>query len=341
MAEGTASTLSGRLATLARSIFITFGILPVLLVAAVAFFSLQEERFLSGQNIFNVTRQSTYLAIVSMGQMICLLTAGFDLSLGSTIALTSVVAAMVMSGFLAVDPSAVFLAITLGIIAGLGVGLIVGMINGFGVAYLNVPPFLMTLGMLSVVFGTSLTLSGGAPIYGLPDIFGSYFSYGRLAGIPAPIYYTAGLFAIVYFVLNWTRIGRYFYAIGSNRRAARLSGIKTRRYNFLAYVFCSMLAASTGLLLLARMGTGDSNIGQPLVLQSVAACVIGGVSLFGGIGRLPNVILGAFFITLLTNGMNLIRIESYVQQIVLGAVLILAIVADQLRLRLMGQFTVD
>ncbi len=333
--------LGNSLVDAARSVFISMGILPLLLIGIIVLFAALEDRFLSTQNIFNVTRQTTYLAIASMGQLIVLLTAGFDLSMGSTIALTSVVAAMTMASVIASDPNAIFLAIALGILAGAGVGIVVGAMNGFGVAVLNVPPFMMTLGMLSVVFGVALTLTGGAPVYGIPEAFKLHFGYGRLMGISAPIFFTAGLFAIVYWILNWTRMGRYFYAIGSNRRAARLSGIKTGRHLFVAYILCSLMAASTGLLLLARAGTGEATLGTTIVLQPIAACVIGGVSLFGGIGRVPNVILGAFFIALLTNGMNLARIESYIQQIVLGGVLILAIVVDQVRLKYIGQQVVD
>ena len=341
MTDAAEKTSANPIVNAARAIFISMGILPLLLVASLIFFGSLEHRFLGGQNLFNVVRQTTYLAIVSMGQMTVLLTAGFDLSLGSCIALTSVTAAMVMASILGGSPDAIMLAIIIGIVAGLGVGVVVGTINGFGVAILNVPPFMMTLGMLSVVFGVALTISGGVPIYGIPDSYSLVFGYGRIVGIPAPLYYTGGLFLALYFILNWTQVGRYFYAIGSNRRAARLSGVNTRKHIFFAYIICGFLASCCGLLLMARTGTGESTLGQPLVLQSVAACVIGGVSLFGGIGRVGNVILGAFFITLLTNGMNLIRVESYVQQIVLGSVLILAIVVDQVRLQYMGQLKID
>lgn len=318
------------------AIFLKMGILPFLLAGILLLFGLSEERFLSALNLFNVARQTTYLAITAMGQMVLLVTAGFDLSMGSTVALTSVVSALGMSYVLGIDPNAVLLASLAGVGAGLAVGLVVGSINGFGVAVLNVPAFMMTLGMLSAVFGVALIVSGGAPIYGTPDEFQRVFGYGRLFGIPAPIYWTAGLFAILYFFLNFTRMGRYLYAIGSNRRAAELSGVSARTHLFFAYVICSLFASCAGLLLLARAGTGESTLGQSLVLQPIAACVIGGVSLFGGVGRLPNVILGAFFISLLMNGMNLVRIESYVQEIVIGFVLVLAIVMDQLRLRYMS-----
>ena len=149
----------------ARSIFISMGILPVLLIGSVILFRDHGRAFLDGRNLFNVVRQTTYLAIVSMGQMVCLLTAGFDLSIGSTMALTSVVSALVIISYLASSPEAYTMAIILGLIAGIGVGVIVGSINGIGVAVFNVPPFMMTLGMLSVVLGVALTISGGTPIY--------------------------------------------------------------------------------------------------------------------------------------------------------------------------------
>jgi ribose transport system permease protein len=323
--------------------FLSGGILPLLILLVISglFFGLQEPRFLSLPNVLNILRQSTYLIIVSMGQMIVLLTAGLDLSVGSIIALVSVVSAIVMVEVLSASPDAVGLAMAAGIGAGLAVGVVVGLVNGIGVALLRVPPFMMTLGMLSIAFGAALTLSSGSPIFGVPEAYSLIFGYGRLLSIPAPVYFTAALFVIVYFVLNWTPTGRYFYALGSNRRAARLSGIRTGRFTLYAYIGSGLLAAIAGLLLTARTASGEATIGQDLVLQSVAACVIGGVSLFGGIGRVGNVLLGAFFISLLTNGMNLIQVESYVQQIVVGVVLILAIVVDQLRLRYGGHARLD
>ena len=139
--------------------------------------------------------------------------------------------------------------------------------------------------------------------------------------------------SVMYFLLNWTVIGRYFYAVGGNIKAARLSGIKTRFILFWTYVLCALLAAIAGMLLTARLDTGEANIGASMPLQSIAACVIAGVSLRGGVGRVESVVLGALFIGLVQNGMNLARIESYLQTVVLGGLLIFAVVADQVRLR--------
>jgi ribose/xylose/arabinose/galactoside ABC-type transport system permease subunit len=295
------------------------------------------DRFLSVQNLTNVTRQSTYLAMVAMGQMLALLTGGFDLSVGTILALTSVIGAMAMAAAAGMFPDAVVLAIALGMLAGVGGGIAIGVVNGIGVALFNVSPFMMTLGMASVGFGISLYLTGGVPVYGMPPAFGKALGFGHWLGIPAPIYVTVALVLIMYVVLNWTRMGRYFYAIGGNLKASVLSGINTRFYLFMAYVLCAALTAISGIMLTARLETGEANIGATMPLESIAACVIGGVSLRGGTGRLGNVVLGAIFINLVQNGMNLARIESYLQIVVIGVLLILAVVADQLRQRVMAK----
>jgi ribose transport system permease protein len=219
----------------------------------------------------------------------------------------------------------------LGILAGVGAGTLVGVVNGVGVAVFNVSPFMMTLGTATISFGIALTLTSGVPVYGIPDEFGTIFSFGRIFDIPSPVYVTAGLFVAMYVLLNWTRMGRYFYAVGGNIKASRLSGISTRFYLFMAYVLCGALAAIAGALLTARLETGEANIGASMPLDSIAACVIGGVSLRGGIGRVGNVVLGAIFIGLIQNGMDLAQIQSYLQEVVIGVLLILAVIADQLR----------
>jgi len=311
--------------------FVRLGVLPFLLVIAIVVFSLLSDRFLGWQNLSNVARQSTYLVMVAMGQMLALLTGGFDLSVGTILALTSVIGAMAMTAMAVAFPDAIILAIGVGMLAGIGAGVGIAVVNGIGVAIFNVSPFMMTLGMASVGFGISLYLTGGVPVYGMPSAFGKALGFGHLFGIPVPIFVTAALIVVMYFVLNWTLMGRYFYAIGGNLKASMLSGINTRLHLFLAYVLCGTLTAISGIMLTARLETGEANIGATMPLESIAACVIGGVSLRGGTGRLGNVVLGAIFINLVQNGMNLARIESYLQIVVLGVLLIVAVVADQLR----------
>ncbi len=313
--------------------FVRLGVLPFLLLIAMVAFSLMSDNFLTGRNLLNVVRQSTYLTLVSMGQMFALLTGGFDLSVGTILALTSVVGATAMASAYAAMPDAVGLAILIGILAGVAAGTAVGVANGVGVAIFNVSPFMMSLGMASIGFGIALFMTGGVPVYGMPMEFGDTFGFGSLLGVPTPVLVTLILILILYFLVNWTRLGRYFYAVGGNIKAARLSGINTRLTLFLAYVLCGAMAAISGILLTARLDTGEANIGATMPLESIAACVIAGVSLRGGVGRLENVVLGAVFIGLVQNGMNLARIESYLQTVVIGALLILAVVADQFRLR--------
>jgi|TARA_B100000315_G_C14585079_1_gene592571 ribose transport system permease protein len=314
-----------------KFLFVHLGVLPFVLLVAIIVFSLMSDNFLSTRNIVNVLRQSTFLTVVAMGQMLALLTGGFDLSVGTILAVTSVVSALAMSGFILSFPDMIWLAISLGILAGLGAGLTIGVINGFGIAFLNVSPFMMTLGMASVGFGIALFLTGGVPVYGMPDAYGSVFGYGLWFSVPVPIVITVCLIVVMYFFLVWTRAGRYLYAIGGNIKAARLSGVRTKFHLFFAYVASAGLASVAGLMLTARLETGEANIGVAMPLESIAACVIAGVSLRGGVGRVESVVLGAIFIGLVQNGMNLARIDSYLQTVVIGVLLISAVIADQIR----------
>ncbi|CAB1065916.1 ABC transporter, permease protein (cluster 2, ribose/xylose/arabinose/galactose) [Olavius sp. associated proteobacterium Delta 1] len=320
-----------------RKSFIGMGVLPFLIVIATFIFAILSDNFLTVRNLVNVARQSTYLVIVTMGQMLALLTGGFDLSVGTILALSSVVGAMAMSAMYVAFPDSVALVIFVGLMAGLFAGLSVGVVNGIGVSIFNVNPFMMTLGMASVGFGAALYLTGGVPVYGMPEAFSDVFGFGRFMGIPTPVLITAGLIIIMYFLVNWTKIGRYFYSVGGNLKASSLSGINTKYVLFLAYIFCSSLATISGLLLTARLETGEANIGVAMPLESIAACVIGGVSLRGGVGRVENVVLGALFIGLIQNGMNLARIESYLQTVVIGILLIFAVASDQFRQRLVAK----
>ena len=320
-------------ATSLRFAFVRLGVLPFLLLLAVLVFALVSDNFLTGRNLLNVVRQSAYLALVSMGQMFALLTGGFDLSVGTILALTSVIGATAMASAYVAMPEAAGLAILIGILAGVAAGTAIGVVNGIGIALFNVSPFMMSLGMASVGFGLALYMTGGTPVYGMPMEFGDTFGFGSTLGLPTPVLVTVALIGVLYVLVNWTRLGRHFYAVGGNLKAARLSGINTRLTLFLAYVLCGAMAAIAGILLTARLDTGEANIGATMPLESIAACVIAGVSLRGGIGRIENVVLGALFIGLVQNGMNLARIESYLQLVVIGALLILAVVADQFRLR--------
>lgn len=322
---------SGGVANALRNIFASVGILPLLMILAIAFFAAQESRFYGSGNIANVFRQSTYLIIITLGQALVLISGGFDLSVGAVIAVTSVVSARFMSTYYASNPEAEVMSMLVGVAAGLCVGLIFGLINGIGVARFKVSPFIMTLGMASVGGGFALYYTGGSPVSGMPPVFARVIGTGRWFEIPVPIYFAAAATILVIFLVSFTSWGRYLYAIGGNTKAAFLSGIPVGVYTASVYVICSLLAALGGILLTARVSSGEPNLGGAFPLQSITAAVVGGISLRGGEGKIAGAVLGALFITLLTNGMNLIRIESYVQDIAIGVILILAVIFDRLR----------
>ena len=315
--------------------FIKAGVLPWFLGVALITFSFASDNFLTTQNILGVARHSSDLILVAMAQMVVMLTGGLDFSVGVILAMTSVVASITMVALWSGYGSG-WESIFIGCLAGLFVGTCIGLVNGLGVAFLRVPPFIMTLGMSSIIFGLALTITGGIPIYGMPESFTNIFGYGTFLGISLTIWITLFFIILVYIFINMTKMGRYFYAIGGNIRAAELSGINVRVYIVSAYVFSAIVTSFAALLITARLETGEPNIGASYPLLSIAACAIGGVSLLGGVGRVQNVVLGAFFIILIQNGMNLMRVGSYLQMVVIGVLLIVAISAEYFRQQMLS-----
>jgi ribose transport system permease protein len=193
----------------------------------------------------------------------------------------------------------------------------------------------MTLGLQSIGAGTALFLTGGVPVSGLPYEFGNFFGFGRVFGVPVPVIFALVAIVGMWLLMNRTRFGAHVYAVGGNVRAANLSGVNTKKVLFFAYIICALLASAAGILLTARVESGETNLGGTIALESIAACVIAGVSLRGGIGRVESVVLGAFFIVLLQNGMNIAQIGSYLQMVLLGSLLVLAVILDQVRYRML------
>jgi ribose transport system permease protein len=316
-------------------VFLRVGVLPFFLVATLVAFTLISKEFLTFQNLTNVTRQSVYLILVSLGQMLALITGGFDLAVGTAIALTSVTSAIVMVALTPLMPDMVWLVIALGILAGIGSALLVGFLNGLGVAQFGVSPFIITLGSQSIGAGITLFLTGGVPVSGMPYEFGDVLGFGSVLDVPVPVAVAIITSIVIWLIMNRTRLGKHIYAVGGNMKAAHLSGVNTKAVLFVSYSLCALLASVAGLLLTARVGTGEATLGGKIALESIAACVIAGVSLRGGIGRVENVVLGAFFIVLLQNGMNIAQIGSYMQMVLLGSLLVLAVILDQFRYRLL------
>ena len=304
------------------------GLLPVLLVAAVVLFAVLEPRFLSGDNGINLSRQLSFLLLLAMAQMLVLLTAEIDMSLASNIALTSVVSATVMTKV--GDGTSAVLA---GVLAGLATGLLIGLLNRLVTSIFNVPSFIVTIATASLAFGSALLLSDGSPISGLPESFTTNLGYSSIGPVPVSFVIALVFLGALYVLLYWTRLGRYIYSVGGSQNASRLLGVPVARTKTIAFVLAGGLAAVAGLLLTARVASGEPNLGSEYLIMSIAAAVLGGTSFFGGEGRLGFVGIGALFLVVLSNGMNLIRISSYTQELVIGLLLILAVVLDRWQAR--------
>jgi ribose/xylose/arabinose/galactoside ABC-type transport system permease subunit len=314
-------------------------------IAAVAFVVLvvvvnilTHGNFLTPGNLTNVLRQITYNAILAVGQTFVIITAGIDLSVGSLIELTGVVMAQFanasgLSGALLVIATA---------LVGMAVGGAAGLVNALPVVRLNLPPFITTLAMMLMARGLAFHLSNGRPVPLQSDAFNglgtAYALHDLLAplGLPGIPWAVAVMVVVVIafaIVLGRTRFGRYVLALGGNEEAARLAGIDVRLVKTFVYVISGMCAALAGLLLMARFQSGSPNTGIGSELQSIAAVVVGGTSLMGGRGSVVATFFGALLIGVLNNVMNLIGIDSYTQDIVLGAVILLAVMAEELRKR--------
>ena len=312
----------------------SYGALPIIIALMYLCFGLVEPRFHSVANATNILKQASIVGILATGQMFALLTRGFDLSIGQLTSMISVSSALVMMSILANHPDSIALAILAACAAGLGVGLATGFINGLCVALFRINPFVVTLGMQGICMGFASTLSDGFPVFNLPVEMTNLFSRSSWLGIPAPVAVWILVLVGVYVVLNHTVLGRAIYMLGGNPRAALVAGMSSRLHLISAYVICSFIVAIGALLLTARTGSGEPNLGGGLMLQSIAVAVIGGVSLRGGEGRVIHIVYGALFVTILSIGMNLVRVDGYIQQIALGIVVVAGVYLDILRTRI-------
>lgn len=316
---------SGRLANVLSAV----GLIPILFVLLVIGMIATEPRFYGLANIFNILRNTAFLAVIACGQMLVIIVGGMDLSVGATAALASVVSAEVMAAAVKTFGIGAGAAVCLGVLAGLAAGAVVGLLNGLCSTLLRVPSLIVTLGTLSIASGICLIITSGIPVYGMPTGFIAGFGRAYWWGLPAPLYVAAGLIAVIWVMQRKTVFGTHLYAIGGNPQAAAVSGIPAKSYVVLTFVGCGLLASVTGLLLTAQMGSGQSNLGgDRLMLLSIAAAVIGGTSLRGGLGRADMVGLSALFLSTLTNALNLLRINSKKELVVLGIVLVAAVAVD-------------
>lgn len=287
--------------------------LPLAIAAALILFGLLEPRVLTTGNLRNIAVQTSFLAIFAMAQCVVILTRGFDLSLGYCVSLVSVASAMSMVA----TGSMVY-----GIAAGLGVGFAVGVANGLLIGGIALNPLVTTLGTSYILLALASTISGGFPVPNLPAGFTENFALSQPLGLPMPIWVAGCLFLLLFVMLKATRFGRSLYIVGGNPRAATAAGIPTFAVLTSAYTLAAVLAAIGALLLTARTGSGEPNLGGNLTLESIAAAVVGGVKLSGGEGGVGAALMGALLITILSNGMNLVQVDGYLQNIFLGLIII-------------------
>lgn len=276
--------------------------------------------FLTSSNLLNVMEQTAINAVIAVGMTFVILSAGIDLSVGSIAALSGVVMA---NRLLAGWPLVMALA------AGLLAGAFCGLLSGLLITRGRLPPFIATLGMMSVARGAALLFTDGRPISGFDESL-RFLSTGRLVGIPVPVLLTIALYAFAIVLLNRTRFGRYVYAIGGNEEATRLSGVDVGFHKTLVYVLSGVTAALGAVLLTARLNSAQPIAGMMYELDAIAAVVIGGTSLQGGLGTLGGTLIGALTMGVLRNGLNLLGISSFLQQIVIGLVIIAAVLMDSL-----------
>ncbi len=297
-----------------RDLLRRYGLVLSFLLLCLAL-TLLSDRFLTPANLTNVLRQATINGIIAVGMTYVILTAGIDLSVGSIVALSTVVAASLMQGGLPVP---------LGILAGLAVGTLLGLVNGLIIAKARIPPFVVTLGMMTVARGLALTFTEGKPITGLPDSF-KFIGAGFLGPIPMPILIFLAVFGVGAFVLTRTVLGESIYELGDNPVAARLAGIRTAQITTLVYVISGFLAALAGQILVARLNSAQPTAGAGFEFDAIAAVVVGGTSFAGGDGSLFGTLIGVLIIQVLNNGLNLLNVSSLWEGVVKGVVIALAL----------------
>jgi len=295
------------------------GVISILAILSI-FFSIMEPRFLNPYNLRNVLRLSAILSLVAYGEAIVLISGGIDLSVGSIAAVASVLTAMVARS----------VGIVPGYACGILTGALMGTINGVLISRFRLPAFIATFGMLVYAEGIANYISRGAPIEFMPEGFGVLGS-GYLGPIPIPIIISVVVFIFAHVMLTKTPFGRYLYAIGGNEKAAWLSGINVKRYKLLAYTISGLLAGLAAVVLTSRINSGQSNLAPSLPFDAIAAAAVGGLSMRGGYGKIYQPVLGATIITVANNGLNLLNVSSYVQMIVIGGVILIAVSWDNLR----------
>jgi ribose transport system permease protein len=281
-------------------------------------FSMLNSNFYQPANLLDIMLQSSINAIIAVGMTLVVMTKGIDLSVGSVVGVSSMVASSLLERNL-----------LLGVGAGLLAGLVCGLINGVLIAKLKLPDFIVTLGTMSIYRGAALIYTNGQPIYGISDSFRSIFA-GQLLGIPTPVLFALAIAATAFLVVRFTSLGEHIIAVGGNEEAARLSGVDVDKVKISVYAISGVLASIAGFVLVARIGAAEPIGGNGFELQAVGASVIGGASLFGGEGNPLGAVIGALTLGAMQNGLTLMNVPSFWQYVATGVVVILAVLADQI-----------
>jgi ribose/xylose/arabinose/galactoside ABC-type transport system permease subunit len=313
--DGSSTAMTPKASLLLRSR--QLGTVAGLLVLSLTLWALTPY-FLTLSNLLNVAEQTAIIAIIAVGMTFVIISAGIDLSVGSVLALSGVMMASALHGAVPL-PAA--------LLAGPGTGLCCGLLNGLLVAQGRLPPFITTLGMMSVARGAALVFTEGRSISGFSEPFRSIAS-GKVLRLPMPVVVMLAVYFLAYVVLAKTRLGRYAYAIGGNESATLLSGVNVKFYKIVIYAICGLLSGLAAIILTARLNSAQPIAGIMYELDAIAATVIGGTSLMGGEGTVWGTLIGALIMGVLRNGLTLLGISSFVQQIVIGSVIILAVLVD-------------
>jgi ribose transport system permease protein len=296
--------------------------------------SLASDKFLTVDNGMNVLRQISINLCLSIGMTLVILSGGIDLSVGSVLALSGAIAAGLLKNGIALPVLGISLQFTVfgAVLAGIIIGLLLGWVNGIVITRFSLPPFVATLGTLSIARGLAQLWTGGFPITGLGPQFG-FIGTGHVIGLPMPVWISGLLVAVFTLVTRRTRFGRYLYAVGGNERAAQLTGLNLRRIKIWVYALGGALAGVAGLILTARLDSATPSAGFGYELDSIAAVVIGGTSLNGGRGSVPGTVLGCLIIGILNNGLVLLEVSPFWQQVIKGLVILLAVALDRISAR--------
>ena len=282
--------------------------------------SIISPQFLSLDNILSVGLQISVIALLAIGEVLIIITGGIDLSVGSTLALSGIIASVLLSaGF----------PISIALLAGLATGALCGLINGLIIAKGKLPSFIATLGMMGIARGAALIITSGVPVFGLPPSFAAIANEKVFQIIPIPIVIVIIFAVLMHIVLTQFSFGRHTYAIGGNFEATRLAGVKVDLHLIKTYTIAGFFAGLGGIILASRLSTGQPTAGTGYELDVVAACVIGGASLSGGAGTIAGAMIGALIIGILRNGCNLLDISAFWQQVAIGSIIIIAVFMDQ------------